>query len=32
MVFIKSQSEIKEENFPGFLEYLKDYFQFLEKV
>ena len=32
MVSVKYQSEIKEESFPGFLEYLKDYCQCPEKV
>ena len=32
MVLVKYQSEIKEESFPGFLEYLKDYCQCPEKV
>ena len=32
MVSIKYQSEMKEEGFPGFFEYLKDYCQCPEKV
>ena len=32
MVSVKYQREIKEESFPGFLEYLKGYCQFTEKL